>query len=1043
MEWRDGFKAGDWLTTAHHYIIYLTAIEQYLAISSTETLQRRFMNFSKIQKRCSGCLILLALFALHSNAQIPVSINSGNPSCPFPQFLAYNNPTAKLGNLATKNSIGVTHAEMEKSIREAYQIMMNRATKPGGGVGGIDYIKFRSTPQCSEGDGYGLLGAAAMADKATFDGMWLYIHDYTLNKVKRYRDCQESSPGYAYSQHPGWTGAGANSAADGDVDIGLALLTAYYQWGEFMGIQDACGNQISYKQAAIDFLKALTDTLTHPASGSLLSGDIGIDGYFKSGDSWAELSGWATAQNTATIGITKQVEQPGPTEQYFDYTAPSYFHQFADFLAGLDSAQYAWNIHQFRRAEASSDWLIGELFKQSPRNIPFAGKVSLDSTSVATFENFNTGEDFRLAWRTILNYVWHGNLANSWDPSTHRITAATPNTYERDMGQRYARFLWDNRQAPWNNPCVSGPSSASLPYWGPSVLRSSWKVDGTEENFPFLINWIHGTGSTSAVAAQDFNLMAEMYRQCEITWNVETPGDGYLTSVPYYYHGWFRLLGMLVLSGNYPAPSSVKPSANMKVYLDIDKITASPNDTIIYTIDYRNYGSMDASGVTIVDSLPQDFTFVSATGSGIHNATAHTVTWNIGTVPGFKTATGISPTTGQVQLKVVVENATHKQYRNKVTVSCSNGTGWTSNDYPNTVSSVMKRNFLDIISRPAIVGSSDAIVFPLHGGRPGVHFSFSSDNSATSIMHTIRFRMFNDAQEPYINRGNYRFSYFLYDTLHNGLAGQPGVTNGWEVMTTIREGIDKVTLLHQNLTPGSDTHGKWNQRIIFQFSDTVNTAQLDTNWQTMGTVDKHLEEYRGMRSNIHRGQLDLLRFIAYINSTTWSNVQWSDDWSWDSATTGTDGDPGYPITPDLTDPDPNNQGNPVNSLNPKHCASATKTVDNILVEEWDGYTWRRVFGNYPASLDTVPVHTSLATEHLFSVQTAGRHAIRYSLPCPAVLHIQILDIQGRVVATLHDGYQQAGTHSNRLDRYRTGSSAYIVRISSGKQSYLKKIISLH
>lgn len=66
-----------------------------------------------------------------------------------------------------------------------------------------------------------------MADKVTFDGMWLYIHDFNMNKVLRYGDCKDASPGYVYSQLPGWTGAGVNSAADGDFDIALALLYAY------------------------------------------------------------------------------------------------------------------------------------------------------------------------------------------------------------------------------------------------------------------------------------------------------------------------------------------------------------------------------------------------------------------------------------------------------------------------------------------------------------------------------------------------------------------------------------------------------------------------------------------------------------------------------------------------------------------------------------------------------------------------------------------------------------------------------------------------
>jgi hypothetical protein len=389
---------------------------------------------------CRGIFLFSLVFALSNFAQIPIAINSGNPSRPFPQFLPYNNPTAALGNLADHNPVGVTHAEMEQSTRDAYRIMMNRASKPGGNVGGIDYVHYKSTPDCTEGDGYALLATVAMADKQTFDGLWLWIHDYAMNRVKRYSDCLESSPGYQYSRLPGWTNtAKDHSAADGDFDIGLALLCAYYQWGEFMGITDACGNPVSYKKEAVDYLTALTDTLSFIPSDSttLLSGDIGLDGYFKGGDSWPELTDWAS--NTTRSGISKVPESRGPNSQYFDYTAPSYFHAFAVFLASQDSAGYAWNISQFRRAEASSDWLMGRLYDANPKNLPVCGNVALSDTSAAFTSTGNMGEDFRLAWRTILNNVWHGNPSTTWDPVSHQIKSTTPNTFERDIGLRYAK----------------------------------------------------------------------------------------------------------------------------------------------------------------------------------------------------------------------------------------------------------------------------------------------------------------------------------------------------------------------------------------------------------------------------------------------------------------------------------------------------------------------------------------------------------------------------------------------------------------------------
>ena len=47
-----------------------------------------------------------------------------------------------------------------------------------------------------------------------------------------------------------------DAATDGDVDIALALYVAWMQWGDYMGINDARGNPISYKkESSIIWLK--------------------------------------------------------------------------------------------------------------------------------------------------------------------------------------------------------------------------------------------------------------------------------------------------------------------------------------------------------------------------------------------------------------------------------------------------------------------------------------------------------------------------------------------------------------------------------------------------------------------------------------------------------------------------------------------------------------------------------------------------------------------------------------------------------------------
>ncbi|MDR2693123.1 MAG: DUF11 domain-containing protein [Chitinispirillales bacterium] len=925
---------------------------------------------------CALVYVLAPAPAATKAFAVPVQINSGDPAFPFPQFLPYEHPDGDvLYNLGTHNPAGVTHAEMEKTVRDAYQIMMNRASYHQNiALNGVKYIKYASNPDCSEGTGYAMLGAAMMADKATFDGLWLFTHDFAMNNVVRYRDGSRA-PAYSYSTLPGWTNAaGGNSAADGDFDIAIALMIAHKQWGEFMGINDSRGNKISYKADFLQFIKGLSDTLSY-SNGNLLSGDIGFDGYIKGGDSWVELTNWAqNAQNLReSFGISKRVETNGPASQHIDYAAPAYFREFADYMQAENAGAYAWNISQFQRAEASSDWLMGKLIGQNPKNIPVAGWVEMRNDTVPAFSTFSDGEDFRAAWRTVLNYVWHGNPRYGWDPLNHAVINRA-NTFQRDAGSRFAKFLWDRRQAPWNGSCEKPNTGVGEgDWWGPSALKYHYSPQG-EVLGDFALNWIQGTGSLSAVTGRDTGLMAEMYRQAELEWDVEEPGDRYLTSTPHYFHGFFRLLGLNVLTGNHHAPMNMKRSANMKVYLDVDKTYAFEDDTITYTIDYRNYGAAEAGGVRIVNRLHGDFVFISGTGSPSYDASANTVTWNIGSVPGFKTSTGINPTKGSVTLKVKIPRAGLKRYENRVEISCANGSGWTSNGYPNKISSVMKRTGVDIARRALRVDhtvyrdtvnpgmtaiytidfENSADAGWLNGGRPGVNFSYAHNGTAASAgSHTFMLRAFSDAHEAYIDYGNYRISYFLFDNNYKGLGA-----NGWNYRTDImyvpEAERSKFKLDHENITPGESAKGKWNQRLILQIADVLDPSRSDTNWGTMAAPTQFLITYSGLDNRVHRGISTPFKGVWAVYAGNYANRNWGGDWSYNSRASGTIANDamanwGYPITPDFTEaPAGDTIGKPVRRLHRKLCgADASVTVDNVLIEEWDGYTWRRVFGNGP------------------------------------------------------------------------------------------------
>ena len=77
-------------------------------------------------------------------------------------------------------------------------------------------------------------------------------------------------------------------------------------------------------------------------------------------------------------------------------------------------------------------------------------------------------------------------------------------------------------------------------------------------------------------------------------------------------------------------------SVTAQAELSIDK-TAAPEPVdagseLTYTVDWTVGGNAYTEDVTIVDTLPQEVTFVSATDAGLYDPNTHTVTWLLGDV---------------------------------------------------------------------------------------------------------------------------------------------------------------------------------------------------------------------------------------------------------------------------------------------------------------------------------------------------------------------------------------------------------------------------
>ncbi|MEE1084008.1 MAG: glycosyl hydrolase family 8 [Paludibacteraceae bacterium] len=921
--------------------------------------------------------------SLNANA-VKVHINSGNPAYPFPQFLKY----ACGGNLGTKLPEGLSHAEMELQIREAYQLHANAFEYTGDEWAGIKYIKgnLGCPYDCTECDGYALLAAAYMADKPTFDGLWMRTHDLRRYRTKKYSDCKPTGESYEYGPFSlGDNEGDFDSAADGDEDVALALYVAYKQWGEFMldekgeKVLDACGNPISYKQELIEVVRGLVALSTRFAGekGDLRvnSGMIGLDGYVKGGNTWGEVTKWASenptvfsdsmtvynmsAEGTVNVeGISLIPEFGGSNQHHIDYNAPAYYREFHDLLLSLSKelgVTNEWEAEQFRRAEASSDWLIGQLIAKNPYSVPTAGWCTVNNDgSETTFDNFNVGEDFRTPWRNISNYVWHGNPKYSWNPATHKVEERK-NGFEYDAAVRLSNYMNDPMN--WNdsleNSCYRF-GEPSIPISGPKTM--SWIIDpmtgvALDQRYTsFSVAMQKGAASFAAIGAQDYNLMGELYNNVYSIYDVKgTTDDG--ERIPVYMHGWFRQLGLMALTGNYAAPSQMEASSNLKIYRSIKDSVSScrVGDTITYILSYRNYGSKDATDVVIVDTLPNDFQLVSVSDGGVYSPVTNEIWWSLGDVPGFKSdstegaaldfsAPNLSKTMGQVYYKCVVKPGASGRYSLNATIYSKGGKESKTNEYPNYVTSTMQRNTIDIIPNTLSVTKSadrdtvkkdDVVEFTiaysntdslpfLTGGRSRVNFTVAGNYERNQIH--LNLRLNNDAIEPFINAGNYRVTHYIKSTKEE----DDELLFENEIAEGLSNSIGKADIGFSTVDLSDSIVG-----CRIQLSDYLTSNTIFLSWFPVSTI-RDLKG--GLPIRLLR-RIHTSRFTDFYDSDWWSKLEPADD-----------EELFYPVSPSYQIPDSIVD---VDKVIYSACDNSDVVTETVLVEEYDGHTWRKILGEAP------------------------------------------------------------------------------------------------
>ena len=66
--------------------------------------------------------------------------------------------------------------------------------------------------------------------------------------------------------------------------------------------------------------------------------------------------------------------------------------------------------------------------------------------------------------------------------------------------------------------------------------------------------------------------------------------------------------------------------------------------------------------------------------------------------------------------------------------------------------------------------------------------------------------------------------------------------------------------------------------------------------------------------------------------------------------------------------------------------------------------------------------------------------IRYGLPSPDIVSLQLYNLSGQRITTLYEGHQQAGFHSETMSASDLSSGLYIVKLEASENIFAKKVM---
>ena len=204
----------------------------------------------------------------------------------------------------------------------------------------------------SEGIGYGMIAAAYLADRPTFDGLWTYAKAHV-----------DTHGLMTWHLNAGGSVLDAGSASDGDVDIAWALVMGSDQW-----------SSPAYLAEAKTMINAISNN------------NIGADGALRPGDGWGS--------NTALTNPS--------------YFSPAYFRVFAAVTGDNNWKTVILDKnYSILATVAGSSGLVPD-WSNNAGAVNQGTLMASGSVGAGTYDNGHYGYDAcRTPWRIALDYCFN------------------------------------------------------------------------------------------------------------------------------------------------------------------------------------------------------------------------------------------------------------------------------------------------------------------------------------------------------------------------------------------------------------------------------------------------------------------------------------------------------------------------------------------------------------------------------------------------------------------------------------------------------------